>query len=90
MFYAAGVFTDKNPWWPVMPDTSRDTCSASVFVLRQGEPVADVALYAPTEDAWAHDQAGNEPRSEPLRRHPRARLARGSSRRFSTPGHASI
>ena len=22
-FYAAAVFTDKNPWWPVMPDLAR-------------------------------------------------------------------
>ena len=52
MFYAAGAFTDKNPWWPVMPDLARYLQRVS-FLLRQGEPVADVALYAPTEDAWA-------------------------------------
>ena len=27
-------------------------------LLRQGEPVADVALYAPTEDAWATFRPG--------------------------------
>jgi hypothetical protein len=52
MFYAAGAFTDKNPWWPVMPDVARYLQRVS-FLLRQGEPAADVALYAPTEDAWA-------------------------------------
>ena len=52
MFYAAGVYSDKNPWWPVMPDTSRYLQRVS-FVLRQGTPVADVALYAPTDDAWS-------------------------------------
>src|SRR5262249_27353552 len=52
MFYAAGAYTDKNPWWPVMPDVSRYLQRVS-FVLRQGEPVADVALYLPTEDAWS-------------------------------------
>jgi hypothetical protein len=52
MFYAAGAFTDKNPWWPVMPDVARYLQRVS-FLLRQGEPVTDVALYAPTEDAWA-------------------------------------
>jgi hypothetical protein len=46
MFYAAGAFTDKNPWWPVMPDVARYLQRVS-FLLRQGEPVADVALYAP-------------------------------------------
>src|SRR5262245_6801915 len=52
MFYAAGAFTNKNPWWPVMPDVARYLQRVS-FLLRQGEPVADVAVYAPTEDAWA-------------------------------------
>ena len=52
MFYAAGAFTNRNPWWPVMPEVSRYLQRVS-FLLRQGEPVADVALYAPTEDAWA-------------------------------------
>ncbi|HMB82054.1 MAG TPA: glycosyl hydrolase, partial [Vicinamibacterales bacterium] len=52
MFYAAGVYSNKNPWWPAMPDTSRYLQRVS-FVLRQGEPAADVALYAPTDDAWS-------------------------------------
>ena len=52
MFYAAGAYTDKNPWWPVMPEAARYLQRVS-FLLRQGEPVADVALYAPTEDAWS-------------------------------------
>jgi hypothetical protein len=58
MFYAAGAYTDKNPWWPVMPDTSRYLQRVS-FLLRQGEPVADVAIYAPTEDAWSQFRPGN-------------------------------
>jgi alpha-L-rhamnosidase len=58
MFYAAGAYTDKNPWWPVMPDTSRYLQRVS-FLLRQGEPVADAALYAPTEDAWSLFRPGN-------------------------------
>jgi alpha-L-rhamnosidase len=57
MFYAAGVYSDKNPWWPVMPDLARYLQRVS-FVLRQGEPVADVALYAPTDDAWAQFRPG--------------------------------
>src|SRR5262249_15565947 len=56
-FYAAGVFTDKNPWWPVMPDLARYLQRVS-FLLRQGDPVADVALYAPTEDARAAMRPG--------------------------------
>ena len=35
-----------------MPDLAAYLQRVS-FVLRQGEPVADVALYAPTEDAWS-------------------------------------
>ena len=58
MFYAAGAYTDKNPWWPVMPDTSRYLQRVS-FLLRQGDPVADVALYAPTDDAWSLFRPGN-------------------------------
>ena len=56
-FYAAAVLSDKNPWWPVMPDLAAYLHRLS-FVLRQGEPVADVALYAPTEDAWAAFRPG--------------------------------
>jgi alpha-L-rhamnosidase len=58
MFYAAGVYSDKNPWWPVMPDAARYLQRVS-FVLRQGDPVADVALYAPTDDAWALIRPGS-------------------------------
>ncbi|PYQ40624.1 MAG: glycoside hydrolase, partial [Acidobacteria bacterium] len=56
-FYAAAVLSDKNPWWPVMPDLAAYLHRMS-FVLRQGEPVVDVALYAPTEDAWAAFRPG--------------------------------
>jgi hypothetical protein len=56
-FYAAAVLTDKNPWWPVMPDLAAYLQHVS-FLLRQGEPVVDVALYAPTEDAWSTFKPG--------------------------------
>ena len=56
-FYAAAVLNDKNPWWPVMPDLAAYLQRVS-FLLRQGEPVADVALYAPTEDAWSTFKLG--------------------------------
>jgi hypothetical protein len=51
-FYAAGALNDKNPWWPVMADLSRYLQRLS-YLLRQGKPVVDVALYAPTEDVYA-------------------------------------
>ena len=56
-FYAAGAFTDRNPWWPVMPDLAAYLQRVS-FLLRQGEPVTDVALYAPTDDARAAMRPG--------------------------------
>jgi hypothetical protein len=51
-FYAAGVFNDKNPWWIVMPDVARYLQRMS-FLLRQGRPANDVALYLPNDDGWA-------------------------------------
>ena len=51
-FYAAAALNDHNPWWIVMPDVASYLQRVS-FLLRQGEPVADVAIYLPTEDAYA-------------------------------------
>ena len=56
-FYAAGVFNDRNPWWIVMPDLTGYLQRVG-FLLRQGDPVADVAVYLPTSDAWAHFTPG--------------------------------
>ena len=51
-FYAAAVFNDHNPWWIVMPEITRYLQRVS-YLLRQGEPANDVALYLPTDDAWS-------------------------------------
>jgi len=51
-FYAAAVFNDHNPWWMVMPDIALYMQRVS-FLLRQGRPVNDIAVYLPTDDAWA-------------------------------------
>ena len=56
-FYAAGVFNEKNPWWIVMPDLSLYLQRLS-FLLRQGQPANDVALYLPNSDAWAGFTSG--------------------------------
>ena len=51
-FYASGAIDDRNPWWPAMPRINaylRRLC----WLLRQGEPVADVAIYVPNEDLFA-------------------------------------
>ncbi len=50
-FYAAAVFNEKNPWWIVMPDITRYLAATS-YLLRQGSPANDVALYLPEEDAF--------------------------------------
>jgi hypothetical protein len=65
-FYAAGVWNEKNPWWIVMPDLARYLQRMS-YLLRQGQPANDVALYLPNSDAWAHFTAGNAHMIETLR-----------------------
>src|SRR5207247_2363622 len=65
-FYAAAVFDEKNPWWIVMPDITQYLQRVS-FVLRQGTPVKDVAVYLPTADAWAHFVPGTISLIEGLR-----------------------
>jgi hypothetical protein len=51
-FYAAAALNDHNPWWIVMPDVARALQRTS-WLLRQGEPVNDVAVLLPIDDAWA-------------------------------------
>jgi hypothetical protein len=51
-FYAAGVFDEKNPWWIVMPDVTKYLQRVS-YILRQGTPANDVALFMPNSDGWA-------------------------------------
>jgi hypothetical protein len=58
-FYAAAVFNNHNPWWIAMPDIAKYLQRIS-YVLRQGKPANDVALYLPTEDAWAQFTVGKD------------------------------
>jgi hypothetical protein len=58
-FYAAAVFNNHNPWWMVMPDITLYLQRIS-FLLRQGEPVNDVAIYIPTDDIYAGFTLGND------------------------------
>src|SRR6185312_5568289 len=51
-FYAAAVFNDHNPWWDVMPDVTAYLQRMS-FLMRQGTPEADIAVYLPDDDALA-------------------------------------
>jgi len=50
-FYAAAVFDEQNPWWIVMPDVAKYLQRTS-YILRQGTPANDVALFLPNSDAW--------------------------------------
>jgi hypothetical protein len=50
VFDGSTAINSHNPWWPVMPELALYLRRAA-FVLRQGEPVADVAIYLPTHDA---------------------------------------
>jgi hypothetical protein len=65
-FYAAGVFNEKNPWWIVMPDLALYLQRIS-YLMRQGQPANDVALYLPNDDGWATFRAGNVHMIEILR-----------------------
>jgi hypothetical protein len=56
-FYAAAVFNPHNPWWIAMPDIAKYLQRVS-FLLRQGKPVADVAVYLPLADARAKATLG--------------------------------
>jgi hypothetical protein len=50
IFYAAGALSDANPWWPAMPALAR-YLQRLCWLLRQGDPVVDIALYVPARDA---------------------------------------
>ncbi|MEP6849568.1 MAG: glycosyl hydrolase [Acidobacteriota bacterium] len=56
-FYAAGIYDEKNPWWIVMPDLTVYLQRMS-WLMRQGTPQNDIALYLPNADAYAHFTAG--------------------------------
>ncbi len=57
-FYAAGAFNAHNPWWIVMPDIMRYMQRVS-WILRQGQPANQVAVYLPEDDAYAAFTPGN-------------------------------
>ncbi|MFT3997443.1 MAG: glycosyl hydrolase [Asticcacaulis sp.] len=57
--YAAAVFNDHNPWWPVMGDVNLYLQRLS-HLMRQGENVADIAIYVPTEDIMSGFKPGRD------------------------------
>ena len=66
-FYAAAVFNDHNPWWGVMPDVTAYLQRMS-FLMRQGIPEADVAVYLPDDDALAMMKPGQATINEVMNR----------------------
>ena len=56
-FYAAGAYSEQNPWWIVMPDLAKYLQRMS-YLMRQGKPQNDIALYLPNADAYAGFSAG--------------------------------
>ena len=56
--YAAAAFSDTNPWYSVMPDVALYLQRMS-WLMRQGKPANDVALYLPTADVRARMRPGN-------------------------------
>ncbi len=51
-FYAAGEYSERNPWWIVMPDLAKYLQRMS-WLMRQGEQKNDVALYMPDADVYS-------------------------------------
>jgi hypothetical protein len=62
--YAAGALNAHNPWYFAMPDLTKYLQRVS-FALRQGKPVADVALLLPNDDVWASFTARMQKKQSP-------------------------
>ncbi len=65
--YAAAVFDEHNPWFAVMPDVTRYLQRGS-WLLRQGEPVNDVAILLPEDDAEASYTPGHVSITDEMKR----------------------
>ena len=66
-FYAAAAFNDHNPWWGVMPDVTAYLQRMS-FLMRQGTPETDIAVYLPEDDAMAIMKPGQATVDEVMNR----------------------
>ena len=58
--YYGPVFNGNNPQWPFFRYFS-DYVSRCQWLLQQGKPVADIALYVPTEDSFANGPTDQMP-----------------------------
>jgi hypothetical protein len=57
-FYVATATGKNNPWWIAMPDLTKYLTRAS-FMLRQGTPANDIAIYMPNEDGYSQMSPSN-------------------------------
>ena len=57
-FYAAAVFDDHNPWWMVMPNVMSYLTRMS-YLMRQGKPANDIAVFLPEEDGQGRFRPGH-------------------------------
>ncbi|MDW8048360.1 MAG: glycosyl hydrolase [Nitrososphaerota archaeon] len=55
VFYASELINHNNTWWKYFSHLTTYIRRVS-FLLRQGRPVVDVAIYLPLNDAWAKSQ----------------------------------
>ena len=67
-FYAAAVFNDANPWWSVMPDVNAYLHRMS-YLMRQGKPANDVAVFLPNDDVYAVMVPGKASLSAEMHKH---------------------
>jgi hypothetical protein len=67
-FYAAAVFNDHNPWWNVMPEVNSYLQRMS-YLMRQGAPANDVAVFLPNDDAYAAFTPGKASLSAEMHKH---------------------
>ncbi|MGW0229341.1 glycosyl hydrolase [Actinopolymorpha singaporensis] len=51
-FYAAGAFDDRNPWWDDAAPGLTTYLQRLCWLLRQGDPVADVKIHVGFEDVY--------------------------------------
>ncbi len=65
--YWGPFISHTQTWWPYFPLLAAYIQRVS-FVLQQGRPVNDVALYLPVDDAFAATPAAADPQRSPSRR----------------------
>ncbi len=67
-FYAAGVFDNHNPWWNVMPQVNQYLTRMS-YLMRQGQPANDVAVFLPNDDVASALKPGKVSLSQEMDKH---------------------